>query len=112
MHDASSTGFMNAMAAATYLVGKGVPFRKAHEVVANAVRVCVERECELGDLPLAELKAISPEFEEDFYKSVALEAVLDCHDVMGGTARARVAEALKDAKQRIEALGKECHARA
>ncbi len=112
MHDASSTGFMNAMAAATYLVGKGVPFRKAHEVVANAVRVCVERECELGELPLAELKTINPEFEEDFYKSVALEAVLDCHDVMGGTARTRVAEALKDAKLRIEALGRECHARA
>ena len=33
-----SPGYLNAMAAATYLVHKGVPFRTAHEKIGNAVR--------------------------------------------------------------------------
>ena len=30
-------------------------------------------------------------FAEDFFAAITLEATLDCHDVMGGTARQRVA---------------------
>ena len=37
------TGFLNAMAAATYLVHKGVAFRTAHEIVGNAVRHCLSK---------------------------------------------------------------------
>ncbi|HEY4008686.1 MAG TPA: argininosuccinate lyase, partial [Acidobacteriaceae bacterium] len=39
MQRAAETGYLNAMAAATYLSNKGVPFRKAHEIVGNAVRL-------------------------------------------------------------------------
>ena len=39
MKTAATTGYLNAMAAATYLSNKGVPFRKAHEIVGNAVRL-------------------------------------------------------------------------
>ena len=39
MRAAAESGFLNAMAAATYLVHKGVPFRKAHEKIGNAVRL-------------------------------------------------------------------------
>ena len=60
MSGAASLGFMNAMAAATYLVGKGVAFRRAHEYVGNAVRVCLEKRCELEDLSLDELRKIAP----------------------------------------------------
>ena len=48
--------------------------------------------------------AISDAFGEDFYANVTLEAVLDCHDVTGGTARSRVAEALAAMEQSIEAF--------
>jgi argininosuccinate lyase len=92
------------MAAATYLVYKGVPFRKAHEKIGNAVRYCLEKGCELGDLTLDELKEFGPEFEQDFFAAVTLEATLDCHDVIGGTARARVREALVATEGRVKAL--------
>ncbi len=82
---------MNAMAAATYLVGKGVPFRRAHEIIGKAVRLGMEQGLELHEMALADLRAISEAFGEDFYANVTLEAVLDCHDVTGGTARAKVA---------------------
>ena len=47
---AASQGFMNAQAAAAYLVRQGVPFRKAHELIGKAVRLCVEQSCELEQL--------------------------------------------------------------
>jgi argininosuccinate lyase len=106
MRTACESGFLNAMAAATYLVHKGVPFRKAHEKIGNAVRYCLEKNCELGDLTLDELKEFGNEFEQDFFAAVTLEATLDCHDVIGGTARHRVKQALIDAETRVQVLVK------
>ena len=104
MSDAAESGCLNAMAAATYLVHKGVPFRTAHEKIGNAVRLAIEKGVELGDLTLDELRAFGPEFEQDFFAAITLTATLDCHDVIGGTARARVHQALADASTRIAAL--------
>ncbi len=101
---AAQSGFLNAMAAATYLVHKGVPFRKAHEKIGNAVRYCVDKGCELGDLSLYELRQFGDEFDEDFFAAVSLQSTLDCHDVIGGTARHRVSHALSDVQHRIDSL--------
>ena len=108
MAQAASSGYMNAMAAATYLVGKGVPFRRAHEIIGRAVRLGMEQGRELHEMAMADLRSISESFGEDFYASVTLEAVLDCHDVIGGTARHRVAEALEAMERRLlERQGKQ-----
>ncbi len=104
MRAACEQGYLNAMAAATYLVHKGVPFRTAHERVGAAVRLGLEKGCELGDLSLEQLQNIAPEFGPDVYAAITLEATLDCHDVIGGTARSRVAEALAATKVRVDAL--------
>lgn len=104
MRQACETGFLNAMAAATYLVHKGVPFRTAHEKIGNAVRYSLEKGCELGDLSLEELRQFGPEFGEDFFSAVTLEATLDCHDVLGGTARAQVHASLERLQARVADL--------
>jgi len=104
MNEAAQSGYLNAMAAATYLVHKGVPFRTAHEKIGNAVRFALEKGVELGDLSLEELRAFGPEFAEDFFSAVTLTATLDCHDVTGGTARRRVRNALDIATDRIASL--------
>jgi argininosuccinate lyase len=98
---AATSGYMNAMAAATYLVGKGVPFRRAHEFIGRAVCLGMEQGLELHEMALGDLRAISTSFGEDFYASVTLEAVLDCHAVTGGTSREKVAEALTAMEQRV-----------
>jgi argininosuccinate lyase len=103
MKTAATTGYLNAMAAATYLTGKGVAFRKAHEKVGNAVRFALESGRELNELTLVELRQFGEEFGEDFFAAITLEATLDCHDVVGGTNRARVREALAEARQRLVA---------
>jgi len=101
MKTAATTGYLNAMAAATYLSNKGVPFRKAHEVVGHAVRLGLESGRELDAISLAELQTLSPAFGEDFFAAISLEATLDCHDVIGGTARVRVGAVLVEARARL-----------
>jgi argininosuccinate lyase len=112
MRCAAESGFMNAWAAATYLVRRGVPFRHAHEIVGKAVQHCLDAECELADLPLEQLRQFSPSFDQDFYSCLTLESVLGIHDVAGGTAPARVREALEAAKQKLAQIKGLAHAHA
>ncbi|HUS20219.1 MAG TPA: argininosuccinate lyase, partial [Terriglobales bacterium] len=110
MQAAAETGYMNALAAASYLVKKGVPFRRAHEHIGNAVRLGLDKGCELQDLPLVELKKLAPEFGDDVFEALKLRAVLDCHDVIGGTAVRQVKSALAEMKGRVSALKGGLHA--
>jgi argininosuccinate lyase len=110
MRQASQTGFMNAWSAATCLVKRGIPSRIAHELVGKAVQLAVERNCELQDLPLADLQALSPVFDKGIYQSLGLDAVLAIHDVPGGTGPARVRQAIAEAKLRIDSIREQVHA--
>jgi len=112
MQQAAQSGFMNAWAAATYLVKRGVPSRLAHERIGKAVQLCLERNCELQDLSLQDLQSLSPAFAEDFQQSLTLTAVLAVHDVPGGTAPGRVRQAIGAARKKIESLREEVHAHA
>jgi argininosuccinate lyase len=112
MHQAAESGFMNAWAGATYLVTRGVPSRIAHKRIGKAVQICVERGCELQDLALDELRTLSPAFDQDFYASLKLAAVLAVHDVPGGTAPGRVRQAIQITRKKIESLREEAHAHA
>src|SRR5437763_4517481 len=98
MQAAATSGCMNALAGAMYLVRKGVPFRLAHEQIGNAMRLCLERGCELQDLPLEQLRRISNQFDQDFFSSLTVEAVLGLHNLAGGTGPAAVHEALSVAR--------------
>jgi argininosuccinate lyase len=112
MQDAAQTGFMNAWAAATYLVRQGVPFRMAHEIIGKAVQRCLASDCELHQLSLEELGRLSPHFGDDFYSQLTLESVLAIHDVPGGTAPERVRYAIAEAKQWIAQVRGIVHAHA
>jgi argininosuccinate lyase len=112
MQEAAQTGFMNAWAAATYLVQRGVPFRVAHEQVGKAVQLCLEKQCELADLSLEDLRALNPTFDQDFYACLTLQSVLAIHDVPGGTAPSRVRQAISDAKAKLDSIRGGIHAHA
>jgi argininosuccinate lyase len=107
MNEEAESGFMNAWAAATYLVKRGVPSRLAHEQIGKAVKLCVERHCELQDLTLDELRALNPIFDESFRDCLKPASVLAIHDVAGGTAPARVRQGIAAARKKIEALREE-----
>jgi argininosuccinate lyase len=103
---------MTAWAGATYLVLRGVPFRLAHEQIGKAVQTCLERNCELADLPLEDLRQLNPAFDQDFYSCLNLQAVLNLHDVPGGTAPARVRQAITEARKNVESMREVVHAHA
>jgi argininosuccinate lyase len=112
MDEASQSGFMNAWAAATYLVNRGVASRLAHEQIGKAVKLCLEKHCELQDLTLDELRALNPVFDENFRDCLKPASVLAIHDVVGGTAPARVRQGVAAARKKIEALREEVNVHA
>ncbi len=101
MRRACHEGFLEATDAADYLVGKGVPFREAHEAVGKAVRECVRRGCALPTLPLEAWREAHPAFGADLFGRLKLEAVVAARAGFGATAPKRVREAFARARQRL-----------
>jgi len=99
--DLASRGYMNATELADYLARRGLPFREAHDAVGRAVLHAISRGAELHELPLEELRAVSPLFDEDVYDALTLDSTLASKSQAGGTAPARVAEALAAARASI-----------
>jgi argininosuccinate lyase len=112
MQQAAQSSAMNAWAGATYLVQRGVPSRLAHEQIGQAVQWCLEKNCQLQDLSLEELRDLNPVFDQDFYSCLSLQSVLAIHNVPGGTAPARVRQAMADARLRVASMREEIHAHA
>ena len=86
--------FSNATDMADYLVRKGLPFREAHAVVGRAVRLAIETQRSLTELPLSELKALCPLFEDDILSALQIETCIEARNSEGGTASAQVRQAL------------------
>lgn len=101
MAAAASDPSMLATDLADYLVAKGVSFRRAHEAVSA---LCEESRADgapLLDMPLAAYRRHHEAFDDDVY-AVTTQASVGARDVPGGTAPARVAEALAAARRRLE----------
>jgi argininosuccinate lyase len=100
---AAGGGYSLATDVADYLVRKGVPFRDAHQAVAELVRYAEGQKKALSDLMLDEYRKFSPEFSEDILK-LDVQSSLNARDVVGGTAPKRVRAALVEARKRVDAL--------
>ncbi len=90
MYRGAGRGFTNATDAADYLVRKGMPFRDAHEVVGRLVLRCEGHGKAIGELTLAELKAIDPAFGEDVFDAISLESCVSRRAIYGGPAESSV----------------------
>ena len=78
-------GFANATDVADYLVRKGMPFRTAHGVAAQCVRLAIDTgRSAIEELTLAEIKAISPLFEEDIFTKITPKACMEARKTTGG----------------------------
>ncbi len=94
MRAAALEGYSTATDLADYLVRKGLPFRDAHEAVARAVRLAVERGCALADLSLGDLRQYSPLVETDVFEVLTPEGSVASRNHIGGTAPAQVRAAI------------------
>lgn len=84
MAASAKRGFTNATDAADYLVNHGVAFRDAHGIIGELVLYCIEKNCSIEDLSLAELREISPVFEEDIYEAISLKTCVEKRNTIGG----------------------------
>jgi argininosuccinate lyase len=73
LHETSKEGYSTATDVAEYLVRKGLPFRKAHEVTGRIVLYCSRKKKRLEELTVAELKKFSSLISEDIYTVVSPE---------------------------------------
>lgn len=95
MEQGALGGFANATDAADYLVGRGMPFRQAHEVVGRLVLDCIRLDKALLDLSLAELQAYSDLFRQDVFEALSLSACVSRRNVPGGPAPAAVSASIE-----------------
>jgi argininosuccinate lyase len=92
-------GYLLATDVADYLVVRGVPFREAHEIAGNLVRYCIDHHKNLEELSYDEYFKGSRHFGRDIL-NLSLASSLAKRDVIGGTARSRVARRLNQLKKR------------
>jgi argininosuccinate lyase len=90
MERAALRGYATATDLADYLVKKGLAFRDAHETVAHAVKIALQRGVDLAELPLADLQAFNPAIQADVAEVLTLQGSLRSRNVLGGTAPAQV----------------------
>jgi argininosuccinate lyase len=101
MEEAARQGHATATDLAEYLVRKGVPFREAHEAVAQAVRYAESRGCELAQLKVSELQRYCAAITKDVIEALTLEGSLRSRSHLGGTAPARVKAAIAKARKAL-----------
>ncbi len=94
-------GFALATDIAEWLVRAGVPFRRAHEIAGECVRVAESRGVELWDLSDADLSAIDQALTPEVRVVLSVEGSMSSRDARGGTSPARVVEQLDELDARI-----------
>ncbi|WP_336987676.1 argininosuccinate lyase [Altererythrobacter aquiaggeris] len=98
MRAAAERGYATATDLADWLVTKAdIPFREAHHITGEAVRLAEQQGKALGELALSDLKAIDARIDERVFSALSIDASVAARASYGGTApsevRQRVAEA-------------------
>jgi argininosuccinate lyase len=95
---ASVGGFALATDLAEELVTRGVPFREAHEVVGEVVKLAEDRGVDLDGLDPAELATLHPALDADVAARFDPQQAIDRRDSVNGTATASVRAQLDRAR--------------
>lgn len=101
MYDAVQKGYASATDVAEYLVGKGVPFRTAHEIVGKMIAYCLDKKKNLESLTLKEYKRFSKHFANDIQQRITLENAVNSRKHTGGTATQSVLQRIKEIEKRF-----------
>jgi len=85
MKTTAGEAFSTATDIAEYLVKKGLPFRKAHEITGRIVLYCITEKKGLEELSLKEIKAFSPLFAADVFSCLKAEESIKNKKSSGST---------------------------
>ena len=101
MYEAAKRGFSTATDLADYLVGTGIAFRDAHEIVGKAVAYGIDEHKDLSDMSLEELVQFSDQIKDDVFSVLTLEGSIAARDHIGGTAPNQVKAAATRAAGKV-----------
>ncbi len=95
MSSAVSDSTLLATDLADYLVKKGLPFRKAHEIIGKTVALVVDRGCSFQELPLEDYQTISHVFDKDVFDVLAVDASIKARTNLGAPSHKNVLNELE-----------------
>ncbi len=85
MYETAEAAYSTATDVAEYLVKKGLPFRRAHEITGKLVLYCSEKNKKFSDLTLEELNKFSNLFSDDIYNYLNAEGSVKNKKSLGST---------------------------
>ena len=103
MADSAPEGFALATEIAEWVVKQGVPFREAHDIAGECVRVAEAQGTDLGGLSDAQFAAINPVLTAEVRNFLTVEAALNSRSTVNGTAPSSVRTQLANAQKTIAA---------
>lgn len=95
MQNAAGDAYATATDLAEYLVKKGVPFRKAHEITGKTVLYCIKKEKKFKELTLKEFKSFSGKIKKDVYSFLTPEGSIKNKLSLGSTSPVEVKRQIK-----------------
>ena len=102
MRAAANRGFINATDCADYLAKKGMPFRDAYKITGQLVYACTRTGRTLEEIPLAELREISPLFDADVYDALSMDTCVSQRASYGGPSPAETTRQIALLRKFIE----------
>ena len=99
----AASGLLLATDVADYLVSRGMPFRRAHEVVASMSRTLTAEGRDFEALELEEWRGFSELFGDDTPQRISARSAVEARKTPQSTHPARVAEALAELRDWISA---------
>ncbi len=97
MEKSTEQDFSNATELADYLAAKGLPFRKAHELVGLLVLDCIKKGIYLQGVNLQDYQMLSPLINEDVYEVLKSRTA-----VSRGTGFESVKKQIEEAKKELQ----------
>lgn len=94
--------FSNATELADYLVGKGIPFREAHEIVGKVVLWSIQNNLYLLDVPIDVYQSYHPMIEHDIYNYLQPDEAVKRRQSYGGTSQKSVSQQIEKAQSLLE----------
>ena len=102
MEKSTERDFSNATELADYLAAKGLPFRKAHELVGLLVLDCIKKGIYLQDVNLQDYQMLSPLINEDVYEVLKSRTAVSRRNSLGGTGFESVKKQIEEAKKELQ----------
>jgi argininosuccinate lyase len=98
---AASNPALLATEGADYLVRRGVPFRQAHDIVGQVLRLAETQGKQWTQLSLSDVKRLSPQIGDDFLQAPSVETAIAAKALPGGTAEESVRAAIAQLEQKL-----------